>query len=64
VEESNAIVHAEFGPQSAFLDARHVARDGLIFLYPLSGVDTVVLNIGVAGVWTLSAIQPVDGSRK
>ena len=32
--------------------------------YPLSRVDTVILNIGVARVWTLIAVDPVDASGK
>ena len=30
--------------------------------YPLPCVHTVILNISVAGVWTLIAVVPVDGS--
>ena len=32
--------------------------------YPLSRVDTVILYIGVARVWTLIAVDPVDASGK
>ena len=32
--------------------------------YPLSGVHAVILNIGVARVWSLIAGVQVDGTRK
>ena len=32
--------------------------------YPISRVYTVILNIGIARVWTLIAVDPVDGSGK
>ena len=32
--------------------------------YPLPCVDTVILNVGVTRVWTLIAVDPVDGSGK
>ena len=32
--------------------------------YPLPSVETVILNVGVARVWTLIAVDPVDASGK
>ena len=32
--------------------------------YPLPRVHTVILNVGVARVWTLIAVDPVDASGK
>ena len=35
-----------------------------ILTYSLSTVDTIILHNGVARLWSLSAVQPVDGSSK
>ena len=35
-----------------------------ILTYSFSIVDTIILHNGIARLWSLSAVQPVDGSSK
>lgn len=64
MEELRSVVCPELGPQTALLRAPYVSRGRFVCLNPFSGIDTVILDIGVARVWPLIATNPVDGASK
>jgi len=64
VEEGDPVHVPELGPLLASFNAGYVSRGWFVFLSSIALIDTIVLHDGIARLWSLSAVQPVDGSSK